>query len=186
MKRQRQAAEDTDVTGLVHRLTPLPVAPATTRLVVAQTVIDWTQNALRGFKGQDGRHEGIAYWAGRRVDNDIVIVTTLLPSAEHGKGFVRVSHAEVGWMNRTARRLRLVVLAQIHSHPGDDTRHSDGDDTLVVLPSEGMFSLVVGRYGDGSVDPRHGAGLHQFQDGRWVQVAPVEEAFIDVPSAIRP
>jgi len=50
-------------------------------------------------------------------------------------------------MGRAARRLGLAVMAQVHSHPGADTRHSDGDDELIVLPREGMFSLVIGRYG---------------------------------------
>jgi proteasome lid subunit RPN8/RPN11 len=80
----------------------------------------------------------------------------------------------------------LAVLGQVHSHPGGDTRHSDGDDDLIVLPHEGMFSLVVGRYGDGSVDPRDGAGLHQFQDRRWVRLVRVHEAFLVVSAAIRP
>jgi len=32
------------------------------------------------------------------------------------------------------------ILCQVHSHPGSDTRHSDGDDELVLLPFEGMLS----------------------------------------------
>ncbi len=54
-------------------------------------------------------------------------------------------------MGRAARRLGLAVMAQVHSHPGADTRHSDGDDELIVLPREGMFSLVIGRYGEGFI-----------------------------------
>src|SRR5881396_4059505 len=88
-------------------------------------------------------------------------------------------------MGRAARRLGLAVMAQVHSHPGADTRHSDGDDELIVLPREGMFSLVIGRYGEGPADPRHGAGLHQFQDGHWVRVIPADAAFISVPAEWR-
>jgi hypothetical protein len=44
-----------------------------------------------------------------------------------------------------------------------------------------MFSLVVGNYGLGSVDPADGAGLHQFQDGTWVQVSD-PDAFVIVPN----
>jgi hypothetical protein len=50
------------------------------------------------------------------------------------------------------------------------TRHSDGDDQLILMPFDGMFSLVVADYGYGSLLPEDGAGLHQHQDGRWVLV----------------
>jgi hypothetical protein len=58
----------------------------------------------------------------------------------------------------------------VHSHPGQDTRHSEGDDKLILMPYEGMFSLVVADYGHGSLLPNEGAGLHQYQSGRWLQV----------------
>lgn len=179
-------ARDTEADGVVHRHRPLPEAPARGRLIVTEAALHETASALRAFRGRHSRHEGIVFWAGRQCGADTLVVTALLPTAEHGPGFVHVSHAEVGWMARSARRLGLAVMMQVHSHPGDDTRHSGGDDELVVLPREGMFSLVVGRYGDGSVDPRQGAGLHQFQDGRWVRVMPVDDAFMVVPPAIRP
>lgn len=125
------------------------------------------------------------YWAGRKIDGDTLVALAVVPRADHGWGHVRVEHAAVGEMARAARSHGLAILTQVHSHPGDDTRHSHGDDRLVLLPFEGMFSLVVARYGDGSVDPREGAGLHQFQSRRWVFVDPVDDCFIVVPSLER-
>jgi len=79
----------------------------------------------------------------------------------------------------------LGVVAQVHSHPGDDTRHSQGDDELVLMPFEGMFSLVVGRYGAGGITLEAGVGLHQFQDGRWVQVpSSCSSAVLFVPTVL--
>jgi hypothetical protein len=179
-------APDIEADGLVHRRRLLPEAPARGRLIVAEAVLDETSTALRASRGRHGRHEGIVFWAGRLCGTDTLVTAALLPRAEHGPGFVHVSHGDVGWMGRAARHLGLAVMAQVHSHPGADTRHSDGDDELIVLPREGMFSLVVGRYGDGPADPRQGAGLHQFQDGRWVRVTPADAAFIVVTAAIRP
>ena len=49
---------------------------------------------------------------------------------------------------------------------------------------EGMFSLVVGNYGDGSFDPNEGVGLHQYQNGEWVQVENAAAVFKIVPSLI--
>ena len=76
-------------------------------------------------------------------------------------------------------------MAQVHSHPGGDTRHSDGDDDLVLMPFEGMFSLVVADYGRGSLLPESGAGLHQYQDGRWVAIDQMEQALVAIPSELQ-
>ena len=79
----------------------------------------------------------------------------------------------------------LAVVAQVHSHPGSDTRHSDGDDKLILMPYEGMFSLVVANYGDGGLLTSEGASLHQYQDRRWVLItAPTSDTLIIVPPVI--
>jgi proteasome lid subunit RPN8/RPN11 len=90
----------------------------------------------------------------------------------------------MGSVAEKARSYRLAVIAQVHSHPGGDTRHSDGDDDLIFMPFEGMFSLVVASYGNGQVEPRAGAGLHQFQDGRWVAIERTEQSMIIVPTTL--
>jgi hypothetical protein len=40
----------------------------------------------------------------------------------------------------------------------------------VLMPFDGMFSLVVASYGAGGMTLDRGVGLHQFQDGRWVRI----------------
>ncbi len=62
----------------------------------------------------------------------------------------------------------LGLLAQVHSHPGEDARHSDGDDKMVVAPYQGMLSIVVPHYGHVGMTPLSEVGVHQFQDGHWV------------------
>jgi proteasome lid subunit RPN8/RPN11 len=125
-------------------------------------------------------------WAGRTDGSDTLIAAAVAVAAEHGRGFVHMAEAAVGTAARAARAHGLALLTQVHSHPKDDTRHSDGDDRLVLMPYQGMFSLVVGRYGDGALHPAYGAGLHQFQDGRWVLVDPVDTAFLVIPAVIVP
>jgi proteasome lid subunit RPN8/RPN11 len=70
-----------------------------------------------------------------------------------------------------ARQHGLGILCQVHSHPGKDTRHSDGDDGLVLLPFEGMLSVVVPDFGIGFKAVSQ-CGVHQFQKGRWVLCDP--------------
>lgn len=170
----------------VHRRKPLPRAPGRGRLLVPVAVLTETRAALCSFSGADGRHEGIALWAGRHCGDDTVVGAAVIPEAEHTKDSVRIGPPAVGKAARAARRLGLVVVAQVHSHPGTDTRHSDGDDDMVLLPHEGMFSLVVGDYGDGSIFPSGGAGLHQFQDRRWVLVAGPDPAMVALPAVLTP
>lgn len=170
----------------VFRRTPLPTGPARGRLIVTREVIDATSLALRGYVGPDGPHEGVVFWLGRILTPNTYVISMLVPPSEHGDGFVRVPSAAVGDAGRTARALALAFVCQVHSHPGRDTRHSDGDDQMVPLPSEGMFSVVVGRFGDGGVTPEAGAGIHQFQDGRWVHIRQAEPVMIVVPTLLVP
>jgi proteasome lid subunit RPN8/RPN11 len=113
-------------------------------------------------------------------------MSAAVPVSDHGPQHVLIAEAEVGRMSRRARSMGLAIVAQVHSHPGHDTRHSDGDDTLILMPFEGLFSLVVGRYGDGSLLPAEGAGLHQYQDRRWVLISPPSlDTLVAVPAVIQ-
>jgi proteasome lid subunit RPN8/RPN11 len=166
----------------VHRRTPLPVAPARGQLLVAQQVGEPTTNALCASAGPDGRHEGLVLWLGRTTGTTSIVMAMICPSARTGPDFVLLDEHAVAAASRAARQCGLGVVAQVHSHPGSDTRHSDGDDRLVLMPFEGMFSLVVAVYGSGGLHPSGGAGLHQYQDRRWVQLVD-DDAMIIVPAA---
>ena len=166
----------------VYRLRPLPEVPARGRLVVAEQVLAATSSILTSFSGEDGSHEGIAFWLGRTIDGDTYVVSAMRPEAEHTPGSVSASESAVGAVSRRARALGLGVVAQVHSHPGAETRHSDGDDDLVLMPFDGMYSLVVASYGRGSFDPASGLGVHQFQAGRWVAVSDKISAVVVAPA----
>jgi proteasome lid subunit RPN8/RPN11 len=165
----------------VHRARPLPEAAAIGRLVVAEPVIDATAAALRRFAGRDGRHEGIVLWLGRTIGPTTLVMSSLVPDCDHSWGHVAVSAAQVGAATKRARTSSLGIVAQVHSHPGDDVRHSDGDDDLILMPFHGMYSIVVGRYGDA---PVLGEGVHQFQNGRWHRVTDAQESAIIVPAQL--
>lgn len=65
----------------------------------------------------------------------------------------------------------LIVVAQVHSHPGTDTTHSWWDDALMV--SRRAFSLVVPRYAELPCEPE-GAGVHVYDGSSWVKLMPDE------------
>ena len=154
----------------VYRFTELPIKDNIGCLIVPESVALKTRLALQSFKGIDGRHEGLIYWLGRRINNDSVIVSSVIPYCEHSRQSVMVPEDTIGNIMKKIRSLGLGIIAQVHSHPGNDTRHSDGDDKLILMPFEGMFSVVIGNYGDGGITIQSGAGVHQFQNKRWVQI----------------
>ncbi|MCY3605178.1 MAG: Mov34/MPN/PAD-1 family protein [Gammaproteobacteria bacterium] len=123
------------------------------------------------FGWYDGGHEGICYWAGREEADLTHLKAVLVPKARHDRYGVFVSEAAFGEVARKAREMGLGILAQVHSHPDSDTRHSDGDDELVVLPFENMLSLVAPYYGR-TLKSISDFSVHQFQSRRWVLCSP--------------
>jgi proteasome lid subunit RPN8/RPN11 len=167
----------------VHRITELPLRPARGRLLVAEGVIAPTRAALQSSSTSGHPDEGLVLWLGRTIDDTTIVLGCAAPRTTSTYGSVSVGESTVGSVATAGRTHNLGVIAQVHSHPGRDTRHSDGDDRLVLMPFESMFSLVIANYGIGSVEPSAGAGLHQFQDGRWVQVED-NDALVVVPALI--
>lgn len=159
----------------VHRMTHLPEGPGRGQLIVPAGVVDATVSALRSFRGRYKRHEGLVFWAGRVVADTTLVLTAVVPYCDHSRGRVVADENGIGDAARRARALRLGLVAQVHSHPGTDTRHSDGDDRLVLMPIEGMFSIVCGNYGDDGLAINSGVGVHQVQDGHWVRINPLTE-----------
>jgi len=172
----------------VYRTRPLPVGELRGSFLLAQSIIAATREALTSFALagiRDGGHEGMAFWSGRETDGCTYILQAIVPDADHSDQRVMASAEAVGQAARTARGSGLGIICQVHSHPGSDTRHSDGDDDLVLLPFEGMLSIVVRDFGlhfNGFDD----VSVHQFQGGKWVlcSARSVASNVIVVPSCV--
>lgn len=160
--------------GTVFRTRPLPRGPLQGEFILSGRIMAETRSALLQFAeagADEGGHEGICYWAGKELPGKTTFEAVMVPDARHRRGSVFVSAAAYGAMSRRARRLGFGILAQIHSHPGADTRHSDGDDKLVIMPFEGMLSLVAPRYGCG-LHTFDDFSVHQYQSKAWVLCEP--------------
>ncbi len=167
----------------VHRRTPLSTAPGRGRLLVPASVVQATAESLEGSGGPDGPHEGLVFWAGWHDAGDTIIGFAVTPRSEHGWGHVHADERAMLAAARAARRFGAGLLAQVHSHPGRDVRHSDGDDRLVHMPFEGMWSIVVGSYGSGLRSPET-IGLHQYQNARWVAVEDADAVLLVLPPSV--
>lgn len=169
----------------LHRTRLLPSAAGSGRLVVPQSVLRHTRELLAEARAHRPPHEGMVWWAGRVTGPDTLVLSCIVPRVNSGPQHVIADEGAVRSAARATRQLRLGIVAQVHSHPGDDTRHSAGDDELVLLPFEGMFSVVVARYGEGSILPSGGASVHQYQSGRWVILDNPDNTLVVVPDEIR-
>jgi proteasome lid subunit RPN8/RPN11 len=170
----------------VNRSTPLPQEDLQGNFFITEPVVLATRDALTSFALAgiyDGGHEGIVYWAGREFGDSTVFLQAIVPKAEPSKGRVMVSRNEIGRTERAAREARLGVLCQVHSHPGSDGRHSDGDDHLVLLPFENMLSIVAPHFGL-TFSGLDQVCVHQFQRGRWVlcRSESVSRGIVVIPS----
>jgi hypothetical protein len=164
----------------------LPEGRLRGNFLVAEAAWQAAERLLPTYRGPDGDHEGIVFLFGRRLDSVTLITTSVAPDAEHGSRGVLCREEHVLAAVRAARESGVALVAQLHSHPGAWTEHSEGDDSLVLMPYEGMLSFVAPRYGHFGLRPVHSLGVHQFQDGRWVLAAPqsVKEALSLVPSEL--
>ena len=144
------------------------------RYRASDTLVAETQRALSMFfeaGRSDGGHEGICFWAGLEGPEVTTLEAVIVPVAQHGPHGVFVSEVEFANAAAQAHSMGLGILAQVHSHPSANTRHSDGDDTLVVMPFENMLSVVAPFYGQ-TVRTIRDFSIHQFQDHRWVLCSP--------------
>jgi proteasome lid subunit RPN8/RPN11 len=115
----------------------------------------------------------------------MAFLSVVVPESDHGPQGVMVDGQEVSRASRRMRNRNLGLKAQVHSHPGGDARHSDGDDDLVLMPFEGMLSVVAPDFGI-ELDALGDLTVHQYQDGRWVLCSPesVERNFEVIPTVM--
>ena len=155
---------------MLMRRHPLPRGQVRGRYRISDDLVAETRRALSTFyeAGRaDGGHEGLCFWAGLEGSDVTKFEAVIVPVAQADPLGVFVSAVEFAAAAGKAHAMGLGILAQVHSHPGADTRHSDGDDELVVMPFENMFSVVAPFYGR-TVRSIGDFSIHQFQDHRWV------------------
>lgn len=164
--------------------TSWPTAPLRGKFIIPRTVVTATETALASFRGPEGSHEGIVFWGGCELSGSTVYTTVVIPRATHTWGSVHCDEAVMQETIHALRASRLGLLAQVHSHPGGDARHSYGDDERIFLPFEGMLSIVVPHYAMRGIFPLTSCGIHQFQSGQWVLCTENLAAFRLMPEVV--
>lgn len=135
------------------------------QLLISQQVVVDSMRLLRSYTGPwNRRHEGIVYWAGIEQDTHCSILMALAPTARTSPNhYVTTPEANARAIS-TAREYGLAIVAQVHSHPGADVRHSVTDHKQAFMPFEGFYSVVVPFYATGEFNPLR-CGWYRYEGG---------------------
>lgn len=150
------------------RVAPIPMDDEQGGAVLhlPEPVVAETERLLRTYGGGEP-HEGIVYLGGVEVGGQAVVLSALSPAAETTWGSFRTDLAANTEVVQALDRLRLVLVGQVHSHPGTWVDHSDGDDEGALVRFEGYWSLVVPVFAREGLCPLERCGVHRFQRGRF-------------------
>jgi len=139
-------------------------------LWIAEGVLFETERLLRSYGGADD-HEGIVYWGGIESPGGAIALTALSPTATTTWGSFRTEAEANADLVVSLAQLKLALVAQVHSHPGDWVDHSDGDDVGALVRFLGFWSLVVPNFARAGMQPLHRVGVHRFEDGVFQRLA---------------
>lgn len=171
-----------------YREKPLPeertlAGPA---LILTASVIEAIDGLLPKRVGRK-QHENVLYIAGIIESMRRVGLAVIAPKAETGPGYYRTDRASHGEVLDALGELGLVIVAQVHCHPGEGVYHSDPDDDLAFVRAEGHWSIVVPHYGLRGMLPLAQCGFHRLHQGAFAFLSEeaVEARVKVVPPSVR-
>lgn len=121
-----------------------------------------------------GQHrcECVILWLGRRNGNYIDVVDAYRPEQIAREDMFQIPRASMNTLYAELRKRRLMVAAQVHSHPME-AFHSRTDDRWAIIRHEGALSLVVPYFAGGTTAANFlgQTKIYQFSDeARWTEV----------------
>jgi hypothetical protein len=154
---------------------------------VPRPVLKKTTKYLRCYGKQ--HCEGLLFWSGVQTDGgDIFITTCIYPSiANCSAGHASVDAISGAEVVSETRSRGLIVLAQVHSHPGS-AFHSSTDNCNPFVFSEGFFSIVVPCFGKGGMEPFWKCRVYRYgRDKKWHELRKedIQRTFLVVDQEVR-
>ncbi len=89
--------------------------------------------------------ERVVLWLGRRYGDRVHVHEVFLPVQETEADYFRIPHEGMQALFAHMRQRRLMVAAQVHTHP-EEAFHSLADDRWAIVRHRGALSLVVPRF----------------------------------------
>lgn len=144
---------------------------AVTRLEVPRSVLTEGYESMRS--AGKAKLEGMVLWAGRQAGTTFLVTRLIVPrqrglSTPDGLSAV-VDHDELHRLNVFLYREQLVLVAQVHTHPGR-AYHSETDDHYAIATTVGSFSLVVPNFAVRDY-PLSDCAVYRLQEsGEWLEI----------------
>jgi proteasome lid subunit RPN8/RPN11 len=133
-------------------------------LSIARSAINAAEQHLRGSP-DDKDHERVVYLGGLSLGVDSVVMTVMIPHARTTSGSFRTDTDANADVVHALIRHGLVLVGQVHTHPGTWVDHSDGDDEGALVRFEGFWSIVVPSYCREGMGTLARCGVHVFRTG---------------------
>ena len=133
-------------------------------------LVDATLAHLREAGHQ--RCECVVLWLGRRGADGITIGEAYRPLQTAKEDMFHIPPAGMSALHDQLRNRRLMVAAQVHSHPYQ-AFHSRADNRWAIVRHEGALSLVVPDFAEDTTMPNFldRAKVYRFSAGaQWVEV----------------
>ena len=148
------------------------------KILVPQEVIDATMDFLR-HRGTMGL-EAFSLWAGTADENIFTVRANIIPAQEghvSDSGVcVSVGPEELHRLNVWLYENKMVLIAQIHSHPAE-AYHSDTDDAYPIATTVGCISIVIPNFARQSFSTGRCAIYRLNESKEW--------AYLDTPEVLK-
>lgn len=144
------------------------------KVLVCESILQISVMLLQEAKDEHSAHEGILYWAGKSFDNHWWITTCIAPQTISTWGSYKTSARSNADVIQLLAKHKLEIFSQLHSHPGTNVNHSEGDDKGALMPYENFLSIVVPSYAEFGILPLERCGVHRFQNNRFVRLSETE------------
>ena len=123
------------------------------------------------------RSEHVLLWLAKRENGNISINRLWIPEQRAGRDFFEIPPRSMQALFNELRRDRLMVAAQVHTHPRE-AFHSWADDTWAIVRHVGALSLVLPYFALKTES-------HNFVHDAAVFVLSQENEWLEVPEADR-
>lgn len=133
---------------------------STPKVILTQACLHGVQQCL--LKDTQRQHEGITYLFGRTDGEITIAVSATTPAAHTTYGSFEVSSISMAKVVRSAAKLNLQIVAQVHTHPGA-AYHSKGDEEGARIKYNGYVSIVLPNYGK-HLPSLEGAAIYIYQN----------------------
>jgi hypothetical protein len=131
------------------------------------------QALLDEFRSPRAAVERVAYIDGVACGALKVATTLTLPAAAMHPTYFTVSGDAMSQAGKHFRRYGMERLAQVHTHPGRDVRHSPFDDENAYSQMDGAISIVLPHHSRGRPELKE-CGVYLRDAAGWGRLAAKE------------